>query len=478
MSTIANTMETLSYDVQMTFEELVKLLLRKTQKPITCNNKNNIIYNAYTGKYEKGLVTSSHGDNINKYVYRMTKESLGWSDDTLANFSVDTKHVKNNTLQKLSTNHKPSYVCKSKSRLLFSDRDPKNPKSCSKNKSLGKYKNMLAMINSRDINNVIVNKKSGFIYSSNIPYTYAFHELEDIGKDIIDQTDPSILGCDSAKMSTAMLRVRLYTLEQNLSKLSVKNPSIFDAYVEMIRVINSLPKNKLAWIIRLIASLTYQRWDDVEICDQERYRDMLGDDFIDTFNSNELITILLQSNASEFILKSSLLFPLIKMLFIVFGYSKLVPVITDVGNSEQQEKQREALNKHYEKYRGATIRRGEYGQTCYPNDIYSESDNNIPQKPEPEPIDQCVYDFIRLFGDLYPTVVGLMGGTEKFPPEMIEMTCSDIPANYNDLMSITEYLWRFNDYSYCKYLEYVCTRQLHNILDYKINEKTRYLHSI
>ena len=294
------------------------------------------------------------------------------------------------------------------------------------------------------MHNVIANKRAAFSYTSDIPYTHAFKQLEGIGKDIIDQTDPSIVGDDSAKMSTSMLRVKLYNLEQNLAELSIDHPNIYDAYIEMLRIINSVPRSKMVWIINLIAALSYQRWDNLSCSQQKIYLDVLGEDFICAFNSNELITILLQGDASEIILTSAYLYPFSKMLFIVFGYSKLVPAITD-GCNQQTSCKKDRIRKHLEKYRGASFIRGDEHkilnyEPC--NDLYSESSacqepheiiKNYSEKPtsdfylqdqgkpDIEPVDQCIYDFIKLFGDLYPTIIGLMGGTEKFPPESIEI---------------------------------------------------------
>lgn len=485
MSTVADTMQTLSNDIQLTFEELVKLLLRKTLKPILNPlGNNNIVYNSIKGKYERGLINSANNDNINRYTYTMTKESLGWSDEILAHFRINAKFIKSSVPQRFPSNTKYHNIMKPNAKISFSDKETKNIiNQCGEN-AICQYKNLLSMLNTRNVTGILANKKATFNYSSDIPYTYTFKELEDIGKDIIDQTDPSIPGCDSARMSTAMLRVRLYNLEQNLAKLSVDKPDIFDAYIDMLRIINGVSRKKIVWVIKLIALLTYQRWEDLDKNKHQKYYEVLGDDFINSFNSNELITILLQSNSSEYIIKASLLFPLLKMLFIVFGYSKLVPVISDI-NAEAQAAEHERLRKFYDKYKGATIRRQSddqnkfYETECAENNF--NADHAIKQiygKADPEPIDQCVYDFIRLFGDLYPTLIGLMGGTEKFPPESIEINCNEIPHSYEDLTIIPEFLWRFNDFSYCRYLEYICSKQLHNVLNYKVNEKTRYLQSI
>ncbi|XWV26147.1 hypothetical protein QJ857_gp0932 [Tupanvirus soda lake] len=509
MSTIPDTMRIIAKDVQGVFEELVKLLLRKslrpTLNPLGQNTK--IVYNSFKGRYERGLIGSSPDDNINKYTYTMTNESLGWSDEVLANFKVMAKFIKSNVTQRFPAGHAKTHnYLKSKARVAFSDKEAKQHALNGRTPILTQYKNFLSFLTSRNMQSVITNKNASFTYTSDIPYTHAFKQLESIGKDIADQTDPSICGEDSAKMSTAMLRVKLYNLEQNLANLSVEHPNIYDAYVEMLRIINSIPRAKIVWAINLIAALTYQRWEELPQNQQKSYLDVLGEDFILAFNSNELITILLQSNSSEVLLSSAYLYPLLKMLFIVFGYSKLVPVISDKFISIQNI-QRERLKKHMERYRGATFRRGDPHRVEQPEptiyDNYSDSessthsrayikssDNSLcaenisdfcppdAYKKDIPPVDPCVYEFIKLFGDLYPTIIGLMGGTEEFPPESIEISCNDIPSNYDCLTSVPEYLWRYNDFSYCRYLEYTASKQMSNAINAKINAKAKYLHSM
>lgn len=506
MTTIPDTMRIISKDVQNTFEELVKLLLRKTLRPnLNPLGKNNkIVYNSLKKKYERGYITSLSDDIINKYSYVMTNESLGWTDDVLANLKVIAKFIKNSTHPSMtngknvscctkarSHSNAPSSNVVSRPKILFSDKI--RPNVIPEHTSLTQYKNLLNFMSSRSMQSVLINKNASHTYTSDIPYTFTFKQLQSIGQDIIDQTDPSICGEDSAKMSTSMLRVKLYNLEQNLADLSVDHPHIYDAYVEMLRIINSVPKTKIIWIINLIAMLSFQRWEDLSNTQQRTFLDSLGSTFVHTLIANELITILLQSSDSELILSCSYLYPLLKMLFNVFGYSKLTPIITDMCNTTRDKNICDIrFAKHFEKYRGAYFRR-------QPRSTYDSSDmtptmptmptmpelpnydndgNDVNCKPDPEPVDHCIYEFIQMFGDLYPTIVGLMGGTEEFPPESIEIGYNDIPSNYNNLSSIPEFLWRYNDYSYCRYLEHIVSKQLKKSLCTKINAKTKYLLSI
>jgi hypothetical protein len=492
MATIPDTMRIIAKDIQNTFDELVKLLLRKSLHPVLnpLHPNAKIVYNSFRNKYERGMVGSTSGDNINKYSYLMTHDSLGWNDEVLANFKIMAKFIKNNTPVKFPTDNTKQYKkLNSTSKVAFSDREIKDV--FNRMRTLTQYQKLLSFLSSKSAHRIITNKRATFTYLSDIPYTYSFRQLESIGKDIIEQTDPIIDAVESAKMSTAMLRAKLYILERDLSNLSINHPNIFDAYVEMLRIINSVPRKKMNWVISLIAMLSYQRWENLTTQQHKCYLDYLGESFISAFDKNELITILLQGNASEVILTSSYLYPLLKMLFIVFGYSRLVPIIVDnVGNRYENFVNR--LGKHLEKYRGAFFRRGdqhhvlEQCDPSYQQDRTENSESSVSEQPQIygarqqniKPVDQYIYEFIKLFGNLYPTIIGLMGGTEYFPPENIEVNCSDIPPNYDGLTSLPEYLWRFNDYSYCKYLEYLNSKQLYRNLDQKISAKARYLQSI
>lgn len=493
MTTIPDMMRIIARDIQNVFEELIKLLLRKSLHPILnpLHPNTKVVYNSFRNKYERGMI-GSICDNINKYSYLMTHDSLGWNDEILANFKMMAKFIKNNTPERFPAGNAKCYnKLKSRNKVAFSDREIKD--TINRMRTLTQYQNLLTFLSSKSAHRIIANKRAAFTYISDIPYTYAYKQLENIGRDIIEQTDPIIDSVESAKMSTAMLRAKLYTLERNLSNLSVDHPNIFDAYVEMLRIINSVPKQKINWVINLVAALSYQRWDDLTPQQKKCYIDSLGENFISSFDTNDLITILLQGNASEVILTSSYLYPLLKMLFIVFGYSRLVPIIVD-NMGDKYEIFINRLGKHLEKYRGAFFRRGDqhntYGKYNLPHQPnrmeYSESESENSEKTpflnseqqDVEPVDQYVYEFIKLFGDLYPTIIGLMGGTENFPPENIEINCNDIPPNYDGLKTLPEYLWRFNDYSYCRFLEHIGSRQLYRSLDQKINNKIKYLQSI
>lgn len=560
MSTIPETLRSISSDIQGTFEELIKLLLRKSLNP-SLNSKNTnrpIVYNAFLGRYERGYQGSATEDCVNRYTYLMTSECIGWNGEILTNFKVIPKFTKNPTAsnanaitnaklnskhsyQTMSTNlgeHKrlktPSVVSPIESlrpngsrAILNNPALPASPSLIASKISHHSYEAFLDLLTSRHKNGITGGNRTALSYTCDIPYTLTFTQFEAIGNNIIDQTDHTIHPVDSAKMSTAMLRVKLYLLESALANLSVENPMIYDSYLEMQRIINSAPRHKVVWVIQLIAELSFQNWECISEQQQRVYLEALGPEFIDAVNGNELITILLQSDSSELIITSSYLFSLLKMLFIVFGYSKLTPLVVDEGCGKQLTTSHPLAN-HAAKYKGATFRRGDFD----PNHVAKSTPNAIrhlqsgyaphsaprhtsssssdceccgceheekmqsfnpvntsyapphlpPQLPaceaDVEQVDPAIYEFIKQFGDLYPTLVGLMGGTEEFPPESIQISCKDIPANYNSLTSLPEYLWRFNDFSYCRYLEHYYSNKMSLALSTKIGMKARYLQSM
>ena len=146
MSTIPDTMKIIAKDIQGVFEELVKLLLRKslhpTLNPLGQNTK--IVYNTIKGRYERGLIGSSPDDNINKYTYTMTNDSLGWSDEVLVNFKVMAKFIKSNSTQKFPTRLvKTHNALKTKTRVAFSDKETRQYIMTDRTSILTQYKNFV-----------------------------------------------------------------------------------------------------------------------------------------------------------------------------------------------------------------------------------------------------------------------------------------------------------------------------------------------
>ena len=93
------------------------------------------------------------------------------------------------------------------------------------------------------------------------------------------------------------------------------------------------------------------------------------------------------------------------------------------------------------------------------------------------PISQCDYDFIVAFMQIYPTISNIIGGGQSLPSECLQMT-SSIPANYDFLTTVPEYLWRFNDYSYTRYVDFVNSSRVVVSINSRISDKIRYLKTL
>uniref|UniRef100_A0A6C0LR47 Uncharacterized protein n=1 Tax=viral metagenome TaxID=1070528 RepID=A0A6C0LR47_9ZZZZ len=457
MATILELMNIIADDIQHTFEELIKLILHKTIKPFInpIHPNSRIIYNPITGRNERGYLGASADVNVNQYIYQLTNECLGWVGNYVANFKANSKYIKASFPQRFpAPNNRNRYLTKTRVAYNINNHSIIDgvPIPVGKNEQvMSSFHNFISSLNERNMVSIISNRRSYDTYFCDISYSDCYRELEHIGRDIIDQTDPLIPPPISARMSTAIFRVKLYDLEQNLTNLSALYPDIYNAYIELIKIINSQPRSNIKWVIELIATLTYRRWFDIPENQKITFIEILGEEFIRGINANELATILLQSGLPEILIRTCYMYSLLKMLFIVFGYNKLIPkIVTDpiiIDNGIEIETIQEVDN------------------------CIVECDTDC------EPVNKCIYDIIKLFNDLYPTIGELMGGSDTFPPECHEIKCDEIPPNYDCLVTIPEYLWRFNDYSYCQHLDYVNSKIVRNSLHSKITNTVRYLNN-
>lgn len=432
--TVSDKIKDISVSIDAAFGELAALMLRKS---IIVSSRSVKVFNPYRKKYESGISK----DSVSDYTYSMIHESLGWNGDILASFRIKPRGAKND-------------VIRERSKVPFM----KSKGSCCD------YRKLLSNLSATSL---ILNNKACYEYVTDVSYGDVLKQLQSIGQDIIDQTDASLCPQVVARLSTALLRSKLFDLEQLLSQFSEQDPELFDSYLEMVRLINSVPKTKIYWVINLISSLTYQRFQDIKGSQQSHFIHHLGQDFIDAFNSNSLIIILLQSDHSDLIITVSYLYPLLKMLFIVFGYSNLSPVVIETC----------VILPTFDtgKNRGSFIKRGD--PDYIPLHCYGEAINVTRCEPDVTPIPQADYDYIKLFTDLYPIIIGLMGGAERFP-EDTPVSLEEIPTNYDYLPTISDYLWRFNDFSFCIYSNRQKCDVISEITSAKVNNKTRYLLSI
>lgn len=441
-SSILTMMNNISKNIQRVFEEIVKLLIRKNITPsVNPNGSRNLVYNNFLQRYERANIGTLYDDSVDIYNYFMTFESIGWNNDVFANFKLIPKFNRN-----ISNIRRQK---QKKQKIPFIDQN--QTRNCKYNNlnqtrhSTGKKKRMLHTGNIyKSVIDIIINKKITSGYSSDILYPLTFKDLEIIGRDIIVQTDSSINNSDSSKMSTAVLRNKLQLLEQNLLNFSIDNSNLYDSYINMIRIINSLNRDKITRLINLIALLSVQKWEDVAVPQQHIYINFFGESFINELVDNDLFNIISSSSSFELVLTTSYLYPLLKILFSVFGYSKIVPDSNSLNPT-----------------------------------LFNPMNNELSVNIISGTVDNInVYNYIRIFGGLYPTIISLMGGTETFPSIFPETRCITIPKNYFNLVNIPEYLWRFNNYSYCVYKNYSNSKQLVMSLCAKKNNRVKYLYTI
>ena len=459
MATVPEIINNISHDIQHTFEQLMKLVLRKTLHP-TLNPlgpNTRVIYNPSTGKYERGYIGYSPDDNINKYSYLLTNDCLGWAGDSVTTFKVLAKFIKNKNPSRspqgaaytrngrLPKNY-VAYSGTAKKYALTTGRILKYP---------SQYKNFIEYIFAQNMQSIISNRDASYAYTCDVPFIDCFEQLENIGQDLLGQIDPIIPESQSVKMSTAALRADLYTINKDLFDMSVNYPDIYYAYLRMVRLINSVDRTVMPWVINLIATLSYQDWSALTVKQQAGFIEHIGQDFINEFISNELITVLLQSDTVQLILTSSYLYSLLKMLFPTFGFTSLTPPVSDCQKTPS------------------------CCLTTTPSCSQTDAYICVPSvcSPECAPISECIYRTIDSFVELYPTLTEIMGTDTIFPP-CSTMNCTKIPPNYDCLVTIQQFLWRYNNYSYCIYLDYIGSKKVAIALSTKITYKTKYLQSL
>jgi hypothetical protein len=82
----------------------------------------------------------------------------------------------------------------------------------------------------------------------------AHEKLAIIGEEILEQTEPGISEKESARMSTANLRLALFRLENTLKELYLKYPEIYHDYLSMVSMINSIEVEKMSHFLEMIAT--------------------------------------------------------------------------------------------------------------------------------------------------------------------------------------------------------------------------------
>jgi hypothetical protein len=198
-------------------------------------------------------------------------------------------------------------------------------------------------------------------------------------------------------------------------------------FIDMIKLINSIQKKDIDMLIRFISSVSENgEWDSIN--EKEIYQNTFGVKFLNMFFTNTLIMKLIEINMEQLILTSSYVFTLFKVLFIVFGFSKMTPTV------------------------------------AIENSSFEFPQNN-----------KIIVVSVKLFGELFPHLVSIIGGTDGYFSYVPNM---QIKESFEGLTTISEFIWHFYYYSYGTYIIYLSTIKKTTSLNAKINNKIKYLNAI
>lgn len=261
-----------------------------------------------------------------------------------------------------------------------------------------------------------------------LTYGIGYQALEAIGPDLLQRASaPSNNNSDSI----ARLDEALVALERRISSFAELDPCMYDQYLAMVMTVNSISQPKMDWLTNLLAVLSVDSWEGISHKTHEAYLRAIGSDIIDQLRNNQLVDLLCQSDRCDLILTTSYLFPIMKMLFCVFGFSKAIPNVVPEWQTQ----------------------------------------------PSPQGCHQGIFEYIAQFGNLYPNLISLMGGTDH-QPHNVPIRFSQINPSFLDLTALPEYLWRFNDYAYCCYLKQQDSAKVPVCRSRQINDKVMYLKTL
>lgn len=235
-----------------------------------------------------------------------------------------------------------------------------------------------------------------------LSYHSGYQVLESIGTDLIEYAQNGGIN------PISRLHTSLLELDARLTSLMDLDYTRYDQLISIIKTVNSIPQSKIEWLTNLLANLSTGNWESISYQSHKAYIQALGPDVIDQLKGNELVDILSQMDRPDLILTSSYLFPLLKMLFCVFGWSKATPHVIP-----------------------------EWSSNCA---------NAVPRLDH-----RAIYQYISQFETVYPNLAALMGDSSQ-PPPNVAVRFSQINPGFADLANLSEYLWRFNDYAYCCHL--------------------------
>jgi hypothetical protein len=432
---LTDTFKDLASKIQTVHTDIIKLVLLKRLRPILRPTKYNIRmnYNIDTGRTERVFIPDDPDDHIPAYYYRLTKRALGWNGDVVTPVTIKNRIIKQNfPLRRPYT----SKQTKPRAQITYAQDSLRN--DAVREKLLrDNNKNVLDVILQRSTLQIISNLEDSYEYYTFIPYKDIRPELRYIGQDILSQTQQNIDPGLSLRLTTGRLRVSLSQLDGILDDLTEDQ---FTNFVKMNKLLNSINKDNIPKLIRLLATLEVTPWNDLTDAQRCDFINTLGQCFIDEFNNNQLITDLLAVKQSELILTTSYMYTVTKLLFFVFGYDLLAtpPPISDSS---------------------PPLMGSGFRTTCVPEGC-----------ADPDGL-----EYVNIFYNFWPSIGAFMDA--RCPPCCAERTvnCGCVVPSYDGTCSISDMLWRFYDYAYCVFLEDVKKRRVPNAAVLKINRQIQIL---
>ena len=480
---------------QSTFSEIIRLVLKKSIRG-NCNG-------------------------VNGYNYYLTNDVLGWRGEYITAVKFVSKSVRGRVPMDYSLLKLPPTLL---GRVGRSAQTPYSPNSVFK-ADCNDFQKFTNCVSGQPLTSTIANGQTCTAYTSFIGYSDIFKQLQSIGRDIIRETEPCLSELETSSLPTAMLRVHLFNLNQYLCQFE---SNIYDGIIDLIHLINSVNCNQIIDVVSLISITCKKRWEDLPPCTREKLCCKLGEEFINEYLANEVITILTQSNQGELVLEIAYGYSVFKMLYIIFGYGLITPILLGCNKSECDVKKDARFVEFRNRFRGARQQhsgavnyvdkrldsvdkrldsfdfqsqqlvdicddvstkscRCEDKCHCSEKSVRSDcedagsskrtrscSKGSLEEEPivelaplSCEPLDKCVIAHIAIFIEMYRNINNIL--VKDIPECHPYLDCNDVPCSYKGIPSIAGYLRRYFNFSFCFYQSYIDTKTCHTDVGRSVN---------
>ena len=314
-----------------------------------------------------------NNSKITSYDYKLISTSIGWNDEVISTYRINNRK---SGIEIENSGNNNCECCKYSQVLEFN----------SENKNLVNY-----ILSGKHIKNNICNLK----------YQHVARQLQNIGLNILEYllADPEINIIDKTILDVKRLMMLLNELNGLLTAIYQNNQDRFYDYINMVEIVNHIDSSDIYSLIDLISELSTTNWENFTERKKKFYVEKFGIEYINVFLNNNLINYLLSTENYIYIIGTSYLYPVMKMLFVVFGYDQ--------------------------------IRRNFINDNKFINDTFFDYEVNVR---------------LNIFNNMYPILTGIMGGVEI---DNTPIDCKYVKKNYNGIYTIQDYLWHYDEYCKC-----------------------------